>query len=255
MAYPVRLHPVPMPATTIVNRTANLKQVKLPFTIEAILGRTGGGGGAGSRQSIPWHPVKRRDLHPQATGNLPVPSHHPIQGHHRVKHFKNNNQELTKMYFRQNLVSPYTREDHYGVNRGTETENVHGNEDGKDTWPISKPKRVRTIFTQEQLEKLEEEFAKQQYMVGTERYYLASELNLTQAQVKVWFQNRRIKWRKQNLEAQQAKLAELRAAEPDEQSDASDDDEDMVSIQTFIADQNDYTDSNRAPNQFGIGHI
>nr|XP_027206297.1 grpE protein homolog, mitochondrial-like [Dermatophagoides pteronyssinus] len=60
---------------------------------------------------------------------------------------------------------------------------------------LNKSKRVRTIFTPEQLERLENEFEKQQYMVGTGRLYLASTLNLTEAQVKVWFQNRRIKWR------------------------------------------------------------
>ena len=59
-------------------------------------------------------------------------------------------------------------------------------------------KRVRTIFTPDQLEQLEKIFEKQQYMVGTERYYLASKLQLSEAQVKVWFQNRRIKWRKQS---------------------------------------------------------
>ena len=64
----------------------------------------------------------------------------------------------------------------------------------------SRNKRVRTIFTHEQLEALEAQFTKQQYMVGTDRYYLANKLSLTEAQVKVWFQNRRIKWRKQNLE-------------------------------------------------------
>lgn len=61
-------------------------------------------------------------------------------------------------------------------------------------------KRIRTIFTQDQLDKLENEFMRQQYMVGTERYYLANELNLNEAQVKIWFQNRRIKWRKENVD-------------------------------------------------------
>ncbi len=37
----------------------------------------------------------------------------------------------------------------------------------------NKPKRIRTIFTPEQLERLESEFDKQQYMVGNERFYLA----------------------------------------------------------------------------------
>jgi len=46
-----------------------------------------------------------------------------------------------------------------------------------------KSKRVRTIFTPEQLERLEMEFERQQYMVGPERLYLAHTLQLTEAQV------------------------------------------------------------------------
>ncbi|XP_039608751.1 homeobox protein notochord [Polypterus senegalus] len=92
-----------------------------------------------------------------------------------------------------------------------------------------KSKRVRTIFTNEQLTRLEKEFARQQYMVGSERFVLASALHLTEAQVKVWFQNRRIKWRKQSLEQQQAKLAKLGLSvpqpSPGSQGHGDDDDE------------------------------
>lgn len=62
----------------------------------------------------------------------------------------------------------------------------------------AKPKRVRTIFTPEQLKRLEYEFNNQMYLVGHDRCCLADSLNLSEAQVKVWFQNRRIKHRKLN---------------------------------------------------------
>lgn len=73
-------------------------------------------------------------------------------------------------------------------------------------WPSEKPKRMRTIFTMDQLERLELEFTRQQYMVGGQRFYLSKELGLTETQVKVWFQNRRIKWRKQLIEQQRSKI-------------------------------------------------
>nr|KAG5709384.1 hypothetical protein BaRGS_029233 [Batillaria attramentaria] len=92
-----------------------------------------------------------------------------------------------------------------------------------------KGKRVRTIFTPEQLERLEAEFERQQYMVGTERYYLAASLSLTEAQVKVWFQNRRIKWRKQTLEQQHARLASIYA-----NNSASDSDDDSVNLMMMM---------------------
>lgn len=57
-------------------------------------------------------------------------------------------------------------------------------------------KRIRTTFTPEQLRRLEEEFLVQMYLVGEYRQYLAKSLGLSEGQVKVWFQNRRIKQRK-----------------------------------------------------------
>ncbi|CAF3176689.1 unnamed protein product [Rotaria socialis] len=82
-----------------------------------------------------------------------------------------------------------------------------------------KPKRIRTIFTPEQLERLESEFDKQQYMVGNERFYLATTLDLTEAQVKVWFQNRRIKWRRQTLDDHQQRLTSITGQTPTTMAD------------------------------------
>ncbi|XP_069189609.1 homeotic protein empty spiracles [Procambarus clarkii] len=59
--------------------------------------------------------------------------------------------------------------------------------------PFRKPKRIRTAFSPSQLLKLEEAFEKNQYVVGAERKQLAQSLNLSETQVKVWFQNRRTK--------------------------------------------------------------
>jgi hypothetical protein len=47
---------------------------------------------------------------------------------------------------------------------------------------------MRTSFTNEQLDRLEKEFSRQQYMVGSERFLLASGLQLTEAQVQTRFQ-------------------------------------------------------------------
>ncbi|EHB04351.1 Ventral anterior homeobox 2 [Heterocephalus glaber] len=61
---------------------------------------------------------------------------------------------------------------------------------------LDRPKRTRTSFTAEQLYRLEMEFQHCQYVVGHERTELARQLNLSETQVKVWFQNRRTKQKK-----------------------------------------------------------
>ncbi|XP_042240902.1 homeotic protein empty spiracles-like [Homarus americanus] len=71
--------------------------------------------------------------------------------------------------------------------------------------PFRKPKRIRTAFSPSQLLKLEQAFEKNQYVVGAERKQLAQTLNLSETQVKVWFQNRRTKHKRvQQEEEQQA---------------------------------------------------
>ncbi|XP_077038940.1 homeobox protein EMX2 isoform X1 [Agelaius phoeniceus] len=86
---------------------------------------------------------------------------------------------------------------------------AHRENEGNETSPESfllhnalarKPKRIRTAFSPSQLLRLEHAFEKNHYVVGAERKQLAHSLSLTETQVKVWFQNRRTKFKRQKLE-------------------------------------------------------
>ncbi|XP_061888031.1 homeobox protein pnx [Entelurus aequoreus] len=61
-------------------------------------------------------------------------------------------------------------------------------------------RRVRTAYTLEQLHALELSFRRCHYLSVLERHAVASALQLSETQVKIWFQNRRTKWRKERLQ-------------------------------------------------------
>ncbi|XP_012891219.1 PREDICTED: homeobox protein notochord [Dipodomys ordii] len=84
------------------------------------------------------------------------------------------------------------------------------------------PKRARTMFNLEQLQELERVFSKHHNLVGKKRAQLAAKLHLTENQVRIWFQNRRVKYQKQQklkLPATSAIAASL--DEPTSSSDSS----------------------------------
>ncbi|XP_068622287.1 homeobox protein MSH-B [Battus philenor] len=60
----------------------------------------------------------------------------------------------------------------------------------------SRGKRARTAFSAQQIKSLEAEFEKNRYLSVAARGRLARQLRLTETQIKIWFQNRRTKWKR-----------------------------------------------------------
>ena len=71
-------------------------------------------------------------------------------------------------------------------------------------------RKPRVLFSQAQVYELERRFKQQRYLSAPEREQLANMLKLTSTQVKIWFQNRRYKMKRQR----QDKTLELTQLQP-----------------------------------------
>uniref|UniRef100_A0A8C5QXN7 NK1 homeobox 2 n=1 Tax=Leptobrachium leishanense TaxID=445787 RepID=A0A8C5QXN7_9ANUR len=140
------------------------------FSILDILSHTRSTGRriTGERQKQPWREDGESDVTLLSSGTVPEP-------HDQVG------------------CSPSSRPD---KTEGTSRENEFLQHTTL-TSTTTKPRRARTAFTYEQLVALESRFRSSRYLSVCERLSLALTLQLTETQVKIWFQNRRTKWKKQ----------------------------------------------------------
>ena len=76
---------------------------------------------------------------------------------------------------------------------GTKEEGDREITSSRESPPVraKKPRKARTAFSDHQLNQLERSFERQKYLSVQDRMDLAAALNLTDTQVKTWYQNRR----------------------------------------------------------------
>lgn len=112
-----------------------------------------------------------------------------------------------------------------------------------DLGQSQRKKRSRAAFSHSQVYELERRFNQQRYLSGSERTDLANALKLTETQVKIWFQNRRYKTKRKQM--QMAEVGANRNASGGRK----------VAVKVIVHEDQGVTDSDKVIPSFSYPHI